>query len=88
MQYIMMMRTIRKILFVAGFTGLLFLGNNCGNMGTGVCTGYSAEYNHTYCKDGWTKAECEEWNDLEVNGVRWTYYKGQTCDERGTPATP
>ena len=84
----MIMRTIRKILFVAGFSGLLLLGNNCENMGTGVCTGYSAEYNSTYCKDGWTKAECEEWNDLEVNGVTWTYYKGQTCDERGTPATP
>jgi len=50
--------------------------------------GYSAEYNSTYCKDGWTKAECEEWDDLEVNGFSWTFYKGQACDERGTPATP
>jgi len=55
---------------------------------TGVCTGYSSYYNHTFCKDGWTREECQEWDDLQVNGVDWNFYPGQTCDERGTPATP
>ena len=84
----MMKKTLRKALFIGGFTSLIFLGSNCEKIGTGVCTGYSAEYNRTYCKDSWTKEECDEWNDLEVNGVSWTFHKGQTCEERGTPATP
>lgn len=82
----------RKTLQVAGFfvTGLLCLTlYGCiPFQTTGVCTGYSSEYNHTYCKDGWTRSECEEWDDLEVNGVSWYFYPGQTCDDRGTPATP
>jgi len=82
------MKIIRKVLFAAGFTCLMFLGSNCGKLSTGVCTGYSAEFNSTYCKDGWTREECEEWDDLEINGVSWTFHKGQTCEERGTPATP
>ena len=41
----------------------------------------------TYCKDDWTKKECEEWDDQQVNGVSWHFHSGQPCDERGTPAT-
>lgn len=83
------MRKLRTLLSVTGVTCLLFLSTNCEKLGsTGVCTGYSAEYNSTYCKDGWTKDECEEWDALEVNGVSWTFHRGQTCDDRGTPATP
>ncbi len=83
-----MMRRVRHLISIAGVTCLLALATNCAKISTGVCTGYSAEYNSTYCKDGWTKAECEEWDDIGVNGVSWTFYKGQTCEERGTPATP
>jgi hypothetical protein len=82
------MKIVRKIILVACFISLFLLGSNCGKMSTGVCTGYSAEYNSTYCKDGWTEEECDEWDDLQVNGVSWTFYRGQTCEERGTPATP
>jgi hypothetical protein len=83
------MKIFRLMLLAGGFTGFTLLSSNCEKLSsTGVCTGYSAEFNSTYCKDGWTKAECEEWDDLEVNGVSWTFYRGQTCDERGTPATP
>ena len=82
------MKLLRQIIYVAGFTCLVLIGSNCEKRSTGVCTGYSSEFNTTYCKDGWTKSECEEWDDLGVNGVSWNYYRGQTCDERGTPATP
>jgi hypothetical protein len=68
---------------------VLLLPSSClKSIVTGVCTGYSSYYNHTYCKDGWTREECEEWDDLQVNGVDWYFYPGQTCDGRGTPATP
>ena len=83
------MKALRQILYVAGFTCLILLSSNCEKLSsTGVCTGYSAEFNSTYCKDGWSKAECDEWNDQQINGVSWTFHRGQTCDERGTPATP
>ena len=81
------MKIARPIIYAFGFIFCLLLISNCGKMSTGVCTGYSAEFNSTYCKDGWTKEECEEWDDIGVNGVSWTFHKGQTCEERGTPAT-
>lgn len=82
------MKAIRYFIQTACFVGATLLVSNCETFGTGVCTGYSAEYNSTYCKDGWTQEECDEWNDLQVNGVSWYYHRGQTCEERGTPATP
>jgi hypothetical protein len=82
------MKILRSFFFISLFACLLLMESNCGKMRTGVCTGYSAQYNSTYCKDGWTQEECDEWDDLEVNGVSWTFYGGQTCEERGTPATP
>jgi len=82
------MRKIKHIMYVGGMICLLGLSTNCAKTRTGVCTGFSAEFNSTYCKDGWTEEECDEWNELEVNGVSWTFHAGQTCEERGTPATP
>lgn len=82
------MRKLRRFVSTGGVICLLFFVTNCEKMNLGVCTGYSAEFNSTYCKDGWTKAECEEWDEIGVNGVSWTFHKGQTCEERGTPATP
>jgi hypothetical protein len=83
------MQKIRRMILSGVFISMVMLISNCEKLSsTGVCTGYSAEFNSTYCKDGWTKAECDEWDELQVNGVSWTFYRGQTCEERGTPATP
>ncbi len=81
------MRQIKHFICVAGALCFVSLCSNCAKIKTGVCTGYSAQYNSTYCKDGWTEEECDEWNDIGVNGVTWHFHKGQTCEERGTPAT-
>lgn len=59
----------------------------CGDE-TGVCTACCSPRGLTYCKDGWTKAECTEWNRMMVNGLPWHFHGGQTCAGRGTPATP
>lgn len=61
------------------------LASSCGD-GTGVCTGCCGPGGQTYCKDGWTKSECADWNRQGVNGVTWHFHEGQTCAERGTPA--
>jgi hypothetical protein len=84
----MKMKSIRRFISVGSVICPLFLVTNCDKLSTGVCTGYSSEFNSTYCKDGWTKAECDEWDELQINGVSWTFHRGQTCEERGTPATP
>jgi hypothetical protein len=83
------MKAIKEALRILSFLMVIILVSNCEKLSrTGVCTGFSSEYNSTYCKDGWTKEECDEWNDLQVNGVDWFFHPGQTCEERGTPATP
>jgi len=82
-----MVRRIDVLLWL-GLAGLLaVLGLSCGD-GTGVCTGCCGPSGTTYCKDGWTEEECDDWNAEGVNGVEWHFYEGQTCDERGTPPTP
>jgi hypothetical protein len=55
---------------------------------TGVCTACCGSTGTTYCKDGWTEAECKEWSDQKVNGLSWNWFEDQTCEGRGTPATP
>jgi hypothetical protein len=59
----------------------------CGEE-TGVCTACCGPSNRTYCKDGWTEDECADWSRQKVNGLTWNFHGGQTCEGRGTPATP
>lgn len=82
-----MKNKLQNIIFLLGLCIIFISLSGCKKNQTGVCTGYSSDYNTTYCKDGWTKEECEEWNALKVNDVDWYFHKGQTCAERGTPAT-
>ncbi len=35
------------------------------------------------CKQGWTSAECADWNSTGVNGDTWTFYGGQSCQDLG-----
>jgi len=81
------MKKVRLIAYIAGFAGIALLNSHCGKMRTGACTGYSDLFDKTYCYDGWTDADCEEYDDNEVNGASWYFYAGQTCEERGTPAS-
>jgi hypothetical protein len=52
--------------------------------GTGACIGEPG----SYCKDGWTSAECSDWNNLGVNGSSWSFHAGQTCSSLGYTPTP
>jgi hypothetical protein len=54
----------------------------CGS-GVGACDGYSTVLERRYCQDNFDAGECEEWNELEVNGATWNFHEGQTCEERG-----
>jgi len=79
---------MNKTLINAIATGsILMAAVSCGEK-TGVCTACCGPSGNTYCKDGWTKDECKEWSDERVNGLEWHWHEGQTCADRGTPATP
>lgn len=49
---------------------------------SGACVGFGPV---NECKQGWSKAECAEWDDLGVNGDSWTFYAGRDCADLGYP---
>ncbi len=49
----------------------------------GACEGFSETLNGSYCNDGWTSAECAEWDAMGVNAADWFFHSGQTCEDRG-----
>ena len=53
----------------------------CGG-GGGACVGESSPGNGL-CKDGWDQAECEEWDEDEINGSSWTFHSGDSCEDLG-----
>lgn len=83
------MKRFHALAFAGAVLGLAVLAapTGCGD-GTGVCTGCCGPTGRTYCKDGWSESECKDWDAQGVNGVKWHFYGGQTCAQRGTPATP
>jgi hypothetical protein len=82
-----MIRKLKILLNSFLVIAMALMITSCGK-GTGVCTACCSQSGITYCKDNWTEDECADWNTQQVNGVQWHFHKGQTCEERGTPATP
>ena len=54
--------------------------------GVGACVGVKGLSN--YCKNGWTEAECTDWNNQGINGATWNFHAGQTCEDLGYTPTP
>lgn len=38
------------------------------------------------CKQDWTEAECQEWDELGVNGASWVFH-GESCEDLGFGST-
>jgi hypothetical protein len=70
-----------KAFFMIGALSLMpgYLG--CGWL-SGACTGEYAA-GKIICKQGWDQAECDEWDTLEINGSRWTFHAGSSCNDLG-----
>lgn len=71
-------------LFIVGFLFSILLFAACS--GTGACVSdvrdlYSGSV--VYCYDDFSKDECEDYDAQELNTVGWTFYRGDTCDDRG-----
>ncbi len=67
-----------KMVFALGW---VLLASACGG-GGGVCLGETGQ-GTGLCKEGWSESECDEWNEDEINGSRWHFHAGETCEERG-----
>ena len=53
--------------------------------GVGACVSEPVEYTfglRVYCYSEWDKTECTENDELNVNGASWTFYSGQSCEDR------
>lgn len=73
----------RRTVFGLALVVALFLVilSSCG--GAGSCVGSGGDVLLSpVCKNGWTRAECQEWDDMEVNGANWDF-KGGTCERLG-----
>ena len=64
-------------LTAAFFFAVAALASGCG---AGSCEASGGIVDE--CKDGWTRDECDEWDDIEVNGAGWEY-SGKSCEDLG-----
>jgi hypothetical protein len=71
-------------LFIVGFLFSILLFAACS--GTGACVSDVVEFTsflRVYCYDDFSKDECEDYDAQNINGANWTFYRGDTCDDRG-----
>ena len=67
---------------LALLTILLVLGlSACSNSGSCVGSGGDVLLS-TACKNAWTRAECREWDEMEVNSANWDFSQ-RTCERQG-----
>jgi hypothetical protein len=56
--------------------------SSCG--GTGACVGSGGSIlSSPVCKEDWTKSECQEWDDMGINGAEWDFRRGASCEGLG-----
>lgn len=55
----------------------------CGG-GGGACVGSGGGILLSpVCKQDWSRSECQEWDDEEINGADWNFYSGDSCEDLG-----
>ena len=65
--------------FIPWIFAILLAGiAGCGTGGVCIGTGGIIDV----CKEDWTRAECNEWDAMQVNGANWNYSSG-SCEGRG-----
>jgi hypothetical protein len=81
------MLTKRNPVAAAAFVFLVLTGYACNlfDDGSGACVSDPVEFSfglRVYCYNDWDQDECSSNDRREVNGARWTFYKGQSCEDR------
>jgi hypothetical protein len=69
-------------MLVALLAILLVLGlSACSTSGSCVGSGGDVLLSPV-CKNDWTRAECREWDEMEVNSANWGFSQ-RTCERQG-----
>ncbi len=59
----------------------MFILSACS--GTGSCVGSGGDVLLSpVCKNDWIRAECREWDEMEVNDASWNF-NSRTCERQG-----
>ena len=72
-----------EIMCIICFLFIVMLFSACAR--TGACVSSEVEYTYgfrVYCYNDWSRDECDDNDAQNVNGASWTFYAGQTCDDR------
>jgi hypothetical protein len=73
----------RRTMFILALAIVVFLAILSSCSGSGSCVGSGGDILLSpVCKNGWTRAECQEWDDMEINDANWDF-KGGTCERLG-----
>lgn len=55
--------------------------SSCG--GSGACVGSGGVLSSPVCKEDWANSECQEWDDMGINGAEWNFRRGASCEGLG-----
>ena len=56
-----------------------------GGDGSGACVSDAVEFSfglRVYCYSDWDQDDCASYNRQQVNGAEWSFYEGQSCEDR------
>ena len=73
-----------RVVLLLVFLSLLMASVQCICSVEGACVGSGGSILHfPVCKDGWYSGECDEWDDMEVNGANWEFHMLRSCEGLG-----
>lgn len=73
---------MRSVSIIFAFGTGVAVSLACGDSATGTCVSSGGIVDS--CKPDFTRGECDEWDDLMVNGASWSFSR-KSCPKRGFP---
>jgi hypothetical protein len=74
----------RKLVILIVFLSMLMATVQCICSGTGACVGSGGSILHSpVCKEDWSRGECAEWDDENINDASWRFRSGRSCEGLG-----
>lgn len=76
--------TGRKLLAVLGILALFFVlfAGSCDD--SGACVGTDSDIDTgDVCKNDWSKEDCDNFQNDNVNGQTWSFNEGTSCEDLG-----
>lgn len=74
----------RRVVSLIVFLSMLMATVQCICSGTGACVGSGGSILYSpVCKEDWSRGECAEWDDENINDANWKFYPGRSCEGLG-----